>query len=155
MRGKKSIFDKLKKDPEARSLLLKVGDTLDLPEDVRNDMRKFVLQKIYGEMASTCREARAKKWRKMKKKSLSRLPPDEDTLHHHFDRVNYLSYCQKHFRLAQHPSPIHHGWEIINGKYRPIRSTLPAIDCPFEPINSDDEEEEYGEDSDDSDSGSE
>ena len=140
-----------KKDPNARSLLQKVGDSLELTDDTRNDMRKFVLLKIYGEKAHTCREARAEKWRKMKKKSLSRLPPDEDTLRQHFDRTNYLSYCQKHFYLEHHPSPIHRGWGNVNGKCRPIRSTVPAFDYVFEPIQSDesdDEEVEYGEDSD-------
>ena len=158
-RGKKSLFEKLQKDSEAQRLLQNVGVSLDLTEEVKADMRKFVLTKIYGIKAATCREARAAKWRKMKKKSLSRLPPDEDTLHHHLDRTNYLSYCQKHYRLVVHPPPIHRGWENINGKCRPVRYKIPAIDTIFQSvaINSDEESEgdsEYGESSDDCDSGS-
>ena len=69
---------------------------------------------------STCSEARAEKWRKMKKKSFARLPADEDTLHHHLDRVNYLFYLLKHYELNLHPSPKGHGWERRNEKFCPV-----------------------------------
>ena len=84
-RGKKSVFEKLQKDQEAQHLLQKVGDCLELSYDVRDDMRCFVLLKIYRGKETNCAEARAVKWRKMKKESLARLPPDEDNLHHHLD----------------------------------------------------------------------
>ena len=48
-RGKKSVFEKLQKDQEAQHLLQKVGDCLELSDDVRDDMRRFVILKIYGE----------------------------------------------------------------------------------------------------------
>ena len=83
-RGKKSMFEMLQKDQEAEHLLQKVGDWLELSDDVRDDMRRLVLLKIYGGK-ETNSEARAAKWRKMRKKSLARLPPDENTLHHHLD----------------------------------------------------------------------
>ena len=56
-----------------------------------------------------------------------RLPPDDDSLRLHLERTNYLSYCQMHYDLREHPSPIGHGWKIINGKCRPVRHTLPAL----------------------------
>ena len=46
--GKKSVFEKLQKDQEAQHLLQKVGDCLELSDDVRDDMRRFVILKIYG-----------------------------------------------------------------------------------------------------------
>ena len=100
--GKKSVFEKLQKDQEAQHLLQKVGDCLELSGDVRDDMRRFVLLKIYGGKETNCAEAKAAKWRKMKKKSLARLPPDEDTLHHHLDQVNYLSFLSVRTWLGIH-----------------------------------------------------
>ena len=50
----------------------------------------------------------------MKKKSFVWLLPDEGTLHHHFDRVNYLSYLLKCYELNRCPSPIGGDWEHIN-----------------------------------------
>ena len=79
----------------------------------------------------------------MKKKSLACLPPDQDTLDHHLERVNYLTYCQKHYNLQEHPSPIGNGWEHINGKCRPVRYTVPAMpeyELPEPHVESSDEE---------------
>ena len=114
--GKKSVFEKLQKDQEAQHLSQKVGDCLELSDDLRDDMRRFVLSKIHGGKETNCAEARAAKWRKMKKKSLARLPSDEDTLHHHLDQDNYLSFSLQHCELNRHPSPIGRCWEYINGK---------------------------------------
>ena len=69
-RGKKSVFEKLQKDQEAQHLLQKVGEWLGLFHDVRDDMRRFALLKIYGGKETKCAEARAAKWRKMYKKRL-------------------------------------------------------------------------------------
>ena len=156
-RGKKSLFEKLKKDRQAQELLEKVGDKLTLEDSVRLNMKIFVLWKMYGERTDSCAKARASKWKKMKKKSTTRLPPDEDTLNHHCDRTNYLAYCLKHFELNQHPSPIGYGWEMVNGRCRPIRHTtsaIPEFNIPeiLLTTQSDDEsstEYEYGESSDD------
>ncbi|KAJ8380935.1 hypothetical protein SKAU_G00017130 [Synaphobranchus kaupii] len=59
-------------------------------------------------------------------------------------RKNFIAYCQLHYNLFEHPSPIGHGWELVNGKCRPVRHTLPPLpqqltlhDCPDE--SSDDE----------------
>ena len=154
-RGKKKIFDKLMKDSEGQELLHEVGDSLILDENTRQDMKKFILCKVYGEHVDTCGKARASKWRKMKKKSMARLPPDEDTLNHHCDRTNYISFCLKHFQLDRHP-PIGHGWAFLNGRCRPIRHTKSAMlefvrEYDPRPLFSEDSDSEYGESSDDSD----
>ena len=101
-------------------MLQKVGEYLELSDNVGDNMRRFMLLKIYGGKETTCTERRAPKWRKTKKKIYVRLPPDEDTLHHHLDKVNYLSYL-----LNRHPSPIGHGWEHIKGKCPPAQYAVP------------------------------
>ena len=87
----------------------------------------------------------------MKKKSTVRLPPDDDTLNHHLESTNYITYCQVHYDLLEHPSPIGHGWEFRNGKCRPVRHTqlplphqLIPVDCTDDSSNessSDDDSE--------------
>ena len=156
-RGKKSVFEKHQKDQEAQHLLLKVGDCLELSDVVRDDMRRFALLKIYGGKENNYVEARAAKWRKMKKKGFTRPPPDEDTLHHHLDRVNYLSFLLKHYELNRHPSPVGRGWEYINGKCRPVRHAIPAtadvLQQQPQALSADDDDDgsdgEYGDNSDD------
>ena len=63
----------------------------------------------------------------MKKKKLAWLIPDRDTLVQICERANFLSYCQKQFELVSHPSPIGHGWDLINGKCRPVRNFAPPL----------------------------
>ena len=59
---------------EACELLQHVGERLELQDDVRNNMRVFVLTKIYGgDVGVTCGQARASKWRKQKKKSTKKI----------------------------------------------------------------------------------
>ena len=158
-RGKKSVFGKVQKDKEAQELLQKVGKCLKLSDNVRDDIRLFVLLKIYGGKETTCTEARAAKWRKKKKKSLVGLPPDEDTSHHHLDQVSYLSYFLKHYKLNRHPSPIGRGWEHIKGKCRPVRYAIPAtadvLQSQMQALSGNDDDNEsngeYGDNSDDCD----
>ena len=72
------------KDPEARELLGRVSECLELKDEVKADMKAFILSKVYCEdIALTCGQARASKWQKLKKKSTVRLPLDDDTLNHH------------------------------------------------------------------------
>ena len=92
-----------------------------------------MLLKIYGGKETTCAEARAAKWRKMKKKRLARRPPDKGTLHHYLDRVNYLSYLLKHYEQNFHLSPIGSGWQHINGKCRPVRYPVPTTGDVLQP----------------------
>lgn len=141
--GKKSVLQKIINDPEARNLLGRVGENLKLEDNVRDDMKTFVLSKIYAEgIGVTCGQARASKWNKMKKKSMIRLPPDDDSLNLHLERTNYISYCQLHYDIIKHPSPIGHGWEMLNGKCRPVRHTLAPLPKELTTcnINSSDED---------------
>ena len=124
--GKKQVLQKVITDPEAKDLLGRVGESLELDDVVRADMKAFVLAKVYGESTDfTCGQARASKWHKLKKKCTIRLPPDDNSLNLHVERTNYVTYCQLHYNMVEHPSPIGHGWEIMNGKCRPVRHTLP------------------------------
>ena len=82
------------------------------------------------------------------------LPPDDDSLNLHMERSNYLTYCQLHYNLQEHPSPIGQGWELVNGKCRPVRHTLPPLpqqltphDCSNE-SSSDDERSQCGDSTD-------
>ena len=66
-RGKKCVFEKLQKDQETQHLLQNTGECLELSDGFRDDMRRFVLLKIYEGKETTCAEARPANWRKMKK----------------------------------------------------------------------------------------
>ena len=47
--------------------------------------------------------------------------------------VNYLAYIQRHPELRNYPSPIRHGWEMINGHCRPIRYTNVDLQAKLPP----------------------
>ena len=83
--GKKCAFEILQEDQEVQHLLQNVEESLELSDDVRDDMRQFVLLKIQGKKETTFAEAWAEKLRNMKKKSLACLLLDKDTFHHHLD----------------------------------------------------------------------
>ena len=118
----KKVLERVISDPEARELLGRIGESIELEDSIRADMKTFVLSCIYGESAgSTCGQARASNWQQMKKKSTIRLPPDDDPLNLHVERTNYTYYCQLHYSLFDHSSTIGHGWELVNGKCRPVR----------------------------------
>ncbi|KAL8563361.1 hypothetical protein ACOMHN_008200 [Nucella lapillus] len=118
----KTVMETAMTNPEARELLERVGESLDLENSVKADMKSFVLSSIYGESAdATCRQARASKWHKMKRKSTFRLPPDDDSLNLHVERTNYITYCQLHYNLFGH------SWELVDGKCRPVRYTQPPL----------------------------
>ena len=55
------------------------------------------------------------------------LPLDNDSLDLHIMHANYLAYIQRHPELRNHPSPIGHGWQMINGHCRPVRYTKVAF----------------------------
>ena len=126
-KGKSSVYDKVMKSPVAQQQLLQCGDSLDLKEEMVEELFKFARHVIYGDMkSSTMAEARAVKWKKMKKKSFVRLPPDADSLYQHCLCANYLAYLVRHPSLKCHPSPLGHGWELVGGRCRPVRHTRPA-----------------------------
>ena len=126
--GKMSLYEKLSKSAEARRLISKCGEGLTLSDDVINNLKSFVIHYIYGDtQSSTLNQARATKWKRLKKKSLMHLLPDDDSLEQHIKRTNYLAYIQCHPDLRRHPSPIGHGWELVNGYCRPVCHTKPAL----------------------------
>ena len=134
------MLQKVISDPEARELLGGVGESLELRDEVKATMKTFVLSKNYNEDTGvTCGQARASWWDKMKKKSTVRLPPDDDTLNHHLERTNFITYCQVHYDLLEHPSPIGHGWEFRNGKCRPVRHTQLSLPHQLIPVDCTDD----------------
>ena len=64
------------------------------------------------------------------------LPPDDDSLDLHLKSTNYIVYCQRHYNIFEHPSPLGHGWQIINGKCRPVRHSLPPLPQQLTPLES-------------------
>ena len=89
-----------------RTLWLKTSfNGVEMPED----LYQFTSQVIYGDKKSSIMaDARAAKWKTMKKKSLIRLPPYADRLRQHCLRANYLAYLVRHPSLKHHPSPVGH-----------------------------------------------
>ena len=53
--------------------------------------------------------------------STVRHPSDDDTLKHHLERTNNITYWLIHYDLSF--SYIGHGWEFMNGKCPPVRHT--------------------------------
>ena len=81
------------KSAEALSLLLKCGESLKLSDDALNDLKTYVMRYVYGNVRSSSLDLlRAEKWRCQKKKSLMRLPPDDDYLKQHITRAHFLAY---------------------------------------------------------------
>ena len=68
------------------------------------------------------------KWKAMKKESFLLIPPDTDSLRQQFIQANYLTHLVLHPLLKKHPSPIGHGWELMDGNCCPVRHhTYPAL----------------------------
>ena len=63
----------------------------------------------------------------MKKKSTFRLCPDDDTLDHYCERANYLSYNQLHPEVYNYPSPLVHGWMLVDGRCHLVRNRLSTL----------------------------
>ena len=126
--GKKSLYDKVAKIPRFREMIIDVGKELPLPHSVRKSMKEFVIQVIYGDCKNkTPGQARAAKWKSIKKKSTLRLCPDTDSLNHVCDQANYLAYVELHPEIQDHPSPIGNGWMLVDGRCRPIHHSLSAL----------------------------
>ena len=74
-----------------------------------------------------------------------RLLPDDDSLEQHIKHANFLAYIQCHPDLRRYPSPIGHGWELVNGGCRPVRHTKPAIPILLQVQST--QQDSYGSDS--------
>ena len=126
--SKRLIADRLEKSQEAHNLLAACGTCLPVTQGVITDLERFVIRYVYCDTKSkTLADVRAAKWRAQKKKSTVRLVPDSDSLRPHLERANYLAYLQRNYTLQSHPSPIGHGWHLVNGMCLPIRSTQPPL----------------------------
>ena len=126
--GKKTVVDHVEKSSEAHSLLKRCGTILPVTQEIIHDLQKFVIRYIYRDSKhKTLAEVRAAKWSVLKKKKIIRLVPDSDSLRPHLERTNYLTYLQKNFQLQNHPSPVGHGWHLVNGLCLPVRYTQPAL----------------------------
>ena len=82
-----------------------------------------------------------------------RLPPELDSLKQHIMPANYLAYIQRHPDEKEHPSPIGHGWELVNGRCKPVRHTehsLPAT-LPDELHEQLEDNSDFGAETDESD----
>jgi len=91
--GKKVVADRVSKSSEARNLLASCGASLDLTDEAISNLNKFVIKYVYNDNKSlTPSAARASKWRCQKKKSLTRMITDSDSLLYHFKRVNDMTY---------------------------------------------------------------
>ena len=127
--GKKSLYDKMMKTPEARTFLTKCGENLLLNETVMDDLKSYVIRYIYGDLKNaSLDQARANKWKMQKKKSFMHVPPDDDSVTQHIKRANYLAYIQRYPDIRMHHSPIGHGWQMMNGRCHPSKAhaTTPA-----------------------------
>ena len=88
--GKKSVVKATIKSKEAHCLLEHIGKTLNVNQNIFDEITKFTMKFIYGDkLNKTLAAARASKWNSMKTKSTQRIPPDQDSHDIHVKRVNY------------------------------------------------------------------
>ncbi len=121
--GKKVLFERMAKSPEARSLLSRCGEHLPLRDDASDDLKAYIIRYVYGDLQSSSLDlARAAKWIKLKKKSLMRLPPDDDSVIQHIKHANFLAYIQRHPELKRHPSPC---WTWLGTCQWPLQTSSP------------------------------
>ena len=68
--GKMLLYEKMAKNPEARSLLSKCGESLPLTDNAHNDLKSYVIRYhyVYGDVQKSSLDLA--KWKKQKKKSL-------------------------------------------------------------------------------------
>ena len=76
--GKTLIADSVKKSPEAQQFLTSCGTQLPITDEIIGDLEKFIIKYVYNDHRSkTLGQARAGKWRSLKRKSTTRLPPTQ------------------------------------------------------------------------------
>ena len=56
--------------------------------------------------------------------------------------VHILAYLVRHHSMKNHPSPHGHGWELVNGKCRPVHHTRPSLPINVPASGQADEEDE-------------
>jgi len=66
-------------------------------------------------------------------------------------RANYLAYVVRHPLMKRHPPPLGHGWELVDGRCRPVRYTRPALPTLLPTVGPVEESEEDKSDEEDDD----
>ena len=141
--GKNKLFEKCMKHAEGRELLQECGNSLPIPQETMNDLKTFVRKYVYIDSRSdTMSQSWTLKWKAQKNKSISRLPPHDDSLKIHCMRANYLSYIQKNYSLTSHPSPIGNGWYVVDGKCRTLRFRNPEMPSTLDSCSTADNDDE-------------
>ena len=111
------LYERMTKNAEARSLLLKWGERFQLSDDALNEVNIYVMRSVYGHVRYFSLDVlRAEKWHCQKKKSPTRLPPDDDCLKQHIMRANFLAYIHHHPELRDLPSHVGYGGALVNGR---------------------------------------
>ena len=89
----------------------------------------FVIRFIYNDKKSkTLAESRCLIWKRMKKKTTQRLPPDEDTMRGHIIRSNYVIYMNLQYACPNAlEAPYNHGWLSQDGVCVPRRYKNPTL----------------------------
>ena len=100
-----------------------------MDKDVYENIIMFIIRFVYNDKKSlNLAESHSLAWKKKKKKSTQRLPPDEDTLIGHIKRSNYVIYMNLNYdSLFINESPSNHGWIIQDNIYVPKRYHKPAL----------------------------
>ena len=130
--GKKSIMKNVLKFPSISHTLESVGTGVPITQSSIDNLRMCTIKIVYNDKKSdSLAEARVVKLNSMKKKkSFSRLPPDEDSHKLHSQRVNYVSYINLNYDKKEAlPSPNNEGWATQNGSCYPVRYKDAAIPC--------------------------
>ena len=127
--GKRTVCESVMKSAEARTQLESLGTSLPVSQITIDNMVHFTIKYVYRDKVSnSLGEARSSKWRKMKRKSTLRIPPDLDSLCQKIQRANYQVNLLHNYDVSDAPlSPLGHGWRLVNGRCQPIRYTKPAL----------------------------
>ena len=117
------------------------------------DLILFVICYIYNdEKSNSPAEARVLKWKLQKnRKNLLRIPPDVESMRLQIERANYLSFIEKHFELKVQPSPLNHGWHLVNGRCLPLKPVSPPLPQVVVFQYASDRDDDDGDDDDDDD----
>lgn len=159
--SKKTIYTRALKN-KSFVKLASLGESLECRSGYEASLCGFVIQNVYGDNTSRkMSQARARKWRTMKKKCTKRLPPDYETLTHHINRANYQCYTMLNYSDSDPlPDPLGNGWILVDGKCLPLRNSSSALPHKFSAMKSQemayssDEESSKNENENDSDSDS-
>lgn len=132
-RSKKAIFNSSLKSPLLLNLK-DIGKQIPIKPTIVNKMVKYTLNCVYNQSKSeSLAEARAQKWKSMKRKSFRRLPPDIDSYKLKLARVNFQAFIMLNYAKDTFAhSPLDSGWEITSaGQCIPTRHASPALPQRF------------------------